>query len=121
VRKIFLISIFLWSALINNAYAVSSGLHLQLPDKMIDINKQDVEQLLLFQVDSKHSGIMIKLKERVGEKLTAQTQGLEGKPVVWIWNGRVLSMQKLTAPMDKDINVLNLTTPEAEEISKTLQ
>lgn len=118
MRKI--ISCVLSCLIAGNVFAATSSLHLQLPDKLIDINKQDVEQLHIFQLDRLHYGVMLKLNQKTGAKLMAETQGVIGKPVVWIWNGRAVSIEKLAARMDQDINVLNLTRQEAFDMSNKL-
>ena len=96
------------------------GLFLQLPDKTVEIKKSDVEELQTFLMDRNHKGMMLKLKAPVGEKLTALTAPLIGKTILWIWNGRVISVSKLTTPLSKDINILNFTTQEAEELSNCI-
>lgn len=96
----------------------SSGLHLQLPEKTIDINKNDVEDAQSFQVDRDHFGVMLRLSAKAGQKLTTVTEGLVGQQVLWIWDGKVVYVQKLIAPLTTDVNVLNLTAAEAEEIGK---
>lgn len=96
----------------------SPGLHLQLQNQTIDINKNDVEVAQLFQIDQVHSGVMLALKPRMADKLAVATEPLVGQQVVWIWNGRVLYVQKLDQPLSADINILNLTSQEAEEVVK---
>lgn len=96
----------------------SSGLHLQLQNKTIDINKKDVEDAQTFQVDRDHFGVMLRLSAKAGQKLTTATEGLDGQQVLWIWDGKVVYIQKLIAPLNTDVNVLNLTATEAEEIGK---
>lgn len=121
MNKILLFAIFLLSCLNTTAFAACTGLHLQLPNSIIDIKKQDVQELHVFQLDALHSGIMLKLTEKTGNRLAAQTQSLVGEEVVWIWNGRVVGVEKLANKMSQDVNVLNLTKQEAEEISNKLQ
>jgi hypothetical protein len=96
----------------------SPGLHLQLQNQTIDINNNDVEVAQIFQVDLVHSGVMLALKARMADKLAVATEPLVGQQVVWIWNGRVVYIQKLEKPLSADINILNLTSQEAEEVVK---
>ncbi len=96
----------------------SAGLHLQLQNQTIDINKNDVEVAQLFQVDQVHSGVMLALKVKMADKLAVATEPMVGQQVVWIWNGKVVYIQKLEQPLSGDINILNLTTQEAEEVVK---
>ncbi len=96
----------------------SPGLHVLLPDKTLDIQAKDVEESQVFQLDSKHSGVMLKLTTPAGARLTAATSALIGKDVLWVWDGRAIFIQKLIAPLGTDINILNLTTQEAEQVGK---
>lgn len=99
----------------------STGLHLQLPEKTVDINFIDIEEVQVFATDSNHSALMLKLKPKISAQLTHLTENLVGQPVVWIWNGRVLSMEKLQEPISKDVSIFNFTPQEAEEISKNVR
>lgn len=96
----------------------SKGLHLQLPDKTVDILPKDIEEAQLFKVNQNQTGIMLRLSSNAGAKLTTLTQSLIGVDVYWIWNGRVLSVQKLHEPLSTDVNIFNLTDEEAEAMAK---
>lgn len=100
------------------SYNHSKGLHVELPSNTLDISSKDIEEAQVFRIDSTHSGVMLRLTAKAGARLTTATQSFIGKDVLWIWDGRAIFIQKLTAPLGTDINILNLTTQEAEEVSK---
>jgi hypothetical protein len=96
----------------------SKGLHLQLPDKAFDINYADIEELHVFQGGPQTASVMLKLKPVPAERLYKITQKALGKPAVWIWNGRALSVESLSLPIGQDLTVHNFTIFEAEEFKK---
>lgn len=118
MKKLVVIFIFFTLSVVGVTYANhSKGLHIQLPDKTIDISTKEIEEAQQFKLDDKHFGVMLRLNSAAGTRLTQATRNLRGKDALWIWNGRAVYMQKLQAPLDTDINVLNLTAQEANEIS----
>lgn len=92
----------------------SNGLHLQLPNEVIDINRSDIDELHVFQTDAASASIMLKLKSGSADKLQKATEKALGSTAVWIWNGRVLSVEKLKQPMSRDLTVHYFKPEEAE-------
>lgn len=93
----------------------SNGLHLQLPNKILDIQKSDIEEFQMFQVNPQTASVMLKLKPATADKLYKLTENLIGQPIVWIWNGRVISMETLKSPINNVVTVNNFTVFEAED------
>lgn len=112
----FVISIMISGLLISQCSFAGNhreGLHLQLPETLIDFNASDIEQSLVAPIDTNHAMILIKLTEDAAQKIHLLSQKAIGQPIVWIWNGRALSMFKLESALDKDLSVGEFTTDEA--------
>lgn len=99
----------------------SNGLHLQLPGQTIDIKKNDIEDCQIFQNGPEVAFIMLRLKPVPAEHLYKLTKKDIGQPIVWIWNGRVLSMETLQSPIDTDLTVPNLTPFETDEFKRVFK
>jgi hypothetical protein len=109
---------------INPAVASSNhrdGLYLQLPNAVVDIGAADIEELQVFSVDKTHAAAMFKLKQPIADRLSQTTKDAIGEMAVWIWNGRVLSIETLKTPIGKDLAVHHLTQFEADDLKKKFQ
>jgi hypothetical protein len=95
-----------------------AGLHLQLPNKLIDIRVKDVEEMQVFHRGPKFASIMLKLNRACADRLYKATQLAVGQSAVWIWNGRVLSVETLKTPIKDDLTVHNFTAFEVEDFEK---
>src|SRR5947199_289435 len=93
----------------------SNGLHLQLPDTTVDVPICDIEDLQVVQTGDGTALVMLRLKSEPARRLYQLTKKNLGKPAMWIWNGRVLSMQKLASPLREDLTVNNFTSFEADD------
>lgn len=94
---------------------------LQLSEnKTVEIKRTDIEELQTFALNADHAGVMLRLKVGAADKLTALTEPFVGKTILWVWNGRVISAVKLALPLSKDVNILNFTTQEACEFTKSV-
>ncbi|MBA2654173.1 MAG: hypothetical protein H0U71_03780 [Gammaproteobacteria bacterium] len=102
------------SAMVNH----SAGLHLQLPDSLIDVKNSDIEEIQVFQTSPGSASAIISLKPSAAARLHKLTEEQVGKSVVWIWDGRVLSMEVLKSPLPKDFTVYNFTSFEADEFKR---
>jgi hypothetical protein len=99
-------------------WADHSGLHVQVGDVTVAIGKKDLEEMEIFQTGKGLASALLKLKPATATRLFNLTQKSIGQPVLWIWNGRVLSIQKLQSPLGEDLTVYNFTSFEAEDFSK---
>ena len=96
----------------------SKGLHLQLPNKTIEIKRSCIEESQICQVGPDAAAVMLKLRADFGEQLKKQTEKAIGQTALWVWNGRVVYAQTLSAPISHDLVVPNLTMLEAEYFKK---
>ncbi len=111
--------ILLLIALLSSFSVCANGLHVQVRDKMMDITKNDVEELQIFQSGKGVAAALLRLRPEAAERLQRLTEKNIGQQVLWIWKGRVLCAQKLRAPLGEDIAVHNFTTFEAEDFEKS--
>lgn len=91
------------------------GLSLQLPGTTINIKTSDIDQAQAFKTSQDYLSIMLKLKPKLATQLTKLTEKEIGNTALWIWNSRVLSIEKLTAPIGKDLTVHHFKSSEADE------
>jgi preprotein translocase subunit SecD len=92
-----------------------NGLCLQLADTTVDINKKDIEQMEVAATTPGHAVVLLKLRPSATKKLHKLTEKALGQSMLWVWNGRVLSMVTLESPLDSDVTVSNFTSQEAEQ------
>jgi preprotein translocase subunit SecD len=93
-------------------------LHLQVADVTVAIGQKDLEEMQVFQTGKGLASVLLKLKPTTATRLFNLTQKNIGQPVLWVWNGRVLSIQTLQSPLGEDLTVYNFTSFEAEDFSK---
>jgi preprotein translocase subunit SecD len=92
-----------------------NGLCFQLADTTVDINKKDIEQMQVATTTPGYAVVLLKLRPSATKKLHKLTEKALGQSMIWIWNGRVLSMVTLQSPLDSDVTVSNFTSQEAEQ------
>lgn len=99
----------------------SKGLHLQLSESnIIDFSFKDISDLHVFKTSCNHASVMLVLSPNAANKYARLTRGSVGTPVAWIWDGRVVGIEKLKAPLSKDLTIHHLTNQEAEDFRKAV-
>lgn len=96
----------------------SGGLHLQLPNQLIDFKLSDIENLEIVPVSKDLASIMLRFNSVAADRLYKLTQNAVGQTAVWIFDGRVLGVEKLQAPISYDLTVHNFKQFEAEDFKK---
>lgn len=99
----------------------AQGLRLQVGQNFFEITRSNTEQALVAIMPDKKAAILIKLKPEAARQLNQISQTEIGQTVMWIWNGKIIGMKKISTALDKDLTVFNFDPDEAEHFVKSLK
>jgi hypothetical protein len=120
IKVLFTASIFCWSAL-GLAANHQPGLHLQLQDVTVAIKRSDVEDIQVFHPNAEKASAVIRLRPKMADQIYMLTSKALGQQMLLIWNGRVVSVQKLDVAINEYLAVLNLTAFEADDLNAAVK
>lgn len=113
----FLVFVSAVAATMNHA----QGLSLQIKDKYFEFKSNNIEQAVVTILSDKKAAILLKLKPQAASLLHSLTESAIGETALWIWNGKIICLNKLNTALDKDLTVFNIDPDEAERFVKNLR
>lgn len=112
------------SGFVSLALAAShrAGLYLQWHDQFFNLSRVDVEQFQIAKNPSSDQSVaLIKLTPRSAKKFHQLTEKAKGEPIAWVWDGRIIALGTLHAPLEADLTIGPFTAQEAEQVRKTIE
>jgi hypothetical protein len=98
-----------------------SGLHLQLNNTVIDFDRRNVQEAILFSEDQTHAGIILRMNPATAQRLQTLMQKMIGQTGLWIWDGKIIATYQITGMNDDSLTVFHLPKKDAEQFVKSIQ